>query len=146
MNTTTGRSVQFKEAGPTDRKTLSGGAPLMNGDAAVKLYVCEVGQVKLLTPQEETVLIVRIKSGDRKAREGLIKGNLRRVVEISREYEDSGLPLLDLISEGNMGLMKAVDRFEPINGNNFSAYSTWWIRQSIKRAIANQVKPLLQAA
>jgi RNA polymerase primary sigma factor len=112
----------------------------------VALYVSQVGQVKLLTSQEETVLIGRIKRGDRKARERLIRANLRRVVQISREYECSGLSLLDLISEGNIGLMKAVERFEPINGNNFANYSTWWIEQSIKRAIANQLAPLLQAA
>ena len=111
-----------------------------NGDTAIKLYLCEIGQVKQLTPEEEIELVARTKRGDRKARERLIKGNLRRVVEISREYENIGLPLLDLISEGNIGLIKAVERFEPTQGNKFSTFSAWWIKQSIKRALANQSK------
>ncbi len=104
--------------------------------AAVTLYLREVGQVPVILPQEEAALVARIKRGDRKARERLIKANLRRVVEISREYENIGLPLLDLISEGNVGLLKAVERFDLTNGQSFSAYSTWWIKQSIKRALA----------
>ena len=76
-----------------------------NGDTAIELYLCEIGQVKQLTPKEEDGLVARTKLGDLKARERLIKGNLRRVVRISREYENTGLPLLDLISEGNIGLI-----------------------------------------
>jgi DNA-directed RNA polymerase sigma subunit (sigma70/sigma32) len=104
---------------------------------AIQLYLREVGQVKLLTPQQETELVARTRQGDRKARETLIKGHLRRVVEISSEYENIGLSLLDLISEGNLGLMKAVDRFDPAKGAAFSAFSTWWIKQAIKRALAH---------
>jgi RNA polymerase primary sigma factor len=115
-----------------------------NGDMAIKLCLCEIGHVKQLTPEEEIELVVRTKRGDREARERLIKGNLRRVVEISREYEDIGLPLLDLISEGNLGLMKAVGRFKPTKGNRFATFSTWWIKQSIKRALANQSKTIPQ--
>jgi DNA-directed RNA polymerase sigma subunit (sigma70/sigma32) len=113
-----------------------------NGDRAIQLYVRAIGQVKPLTPQEEIGMVARAKRGDRKARERLIKANLRRVVEISREYEDIGLSLLDLISEGNIGLLKAVDRFDPANGTRFSTCSTWWIKQSIKRALANQSKTI----
>ena len=113
-----------------------------NGDTAIKLYLYEIGQVKQLTPEKEIGLVVRTKRGDRKARERLIKGNLRRVVKISREYENNGLPLLDLISEGNIGLIKAVERFEPTKGNRFSTFSAWWIKQSIKRALANQLKTM----
>jgi RNA polymerase sigma factor (sigma-70 family) len=113
-----------------------------NGDTAIKLYLCDIGQVKLLTPEEELELIGRTRRGDRKARERLIKGNLRRVVEISREYENISLPLLDIISEGNIGLLKAVERFEPAKGDNFSTFSAWWIKQSIKRALANQSKTI----
>ncbi len=113
-----------------------------NGDTAIKLCLCEIGQVKQLTPEEEIELVARTKRGDRKARERLIKGNLRRVVKISREYENIGLPLLDLISEGNIGLIKAVERFEPTKGNKFSTFSAWWIKQSIKRALANQSKTI----
>ena len=87
-----------------------------DGDTAIKLYLREIGQVKLLTPQEEIELAARIKKGDKKAREQMIKANLRLVVKIARDYEGIGLPLLDLISEGNIGLMKAVERFDPAKG------------------------------
>src|SRR6185369_5885967 len=111
-----------------------------DGDTAIKLYLREIGQVKLLTPQEEIELAARIKKGDKKAREQMIKANLRLVVKIARDYEGIGLPLLDLISEGNIGLMKAVERFDPSKGGKLSTYGSWWIKQSIKRALANQSK------
>ena len=98
--------------------------------------------MKLLTPQEEIVLAARIKKGDKKARELMIKANLRLVVKIARDYEGIGLPLLDLISEGNIGLMKAVERFDPKKGGKLSTYGSWWIKQSIKRALANQSKTI----
>src|SRR5437773_2672551 len=113
-----------------------------DGDTAIKLYLREIGQVKLLTPQEEIELAARIKKGDKKARELMIKANLRLVVKIAREYEGIGLPLLDLISEGNIGLMKAVERFDPSKGGKLSTYGSWWIKQSIKRALANQSKTI----
>jgi RNA polymerase primary sigma factor len=109
---------------------------------AYSLYLREVGQSKLLTPQEEIELAARIKAGDESARERMIKSNLRLVVKIARDYEDFGLPLLDLINEGNIGLMKAVERFDPAKGAKFSTYSSWWIKQSIKRALANQSKTI----
>jgi DNA-directed RNA polymerase sigma subunit (sigma70/sigma32) len=118
--------------------------PAFTGDKVIKLYLREVGQVKLLTPREEMELVARVKQGDRKARERLIKANLRLVVGVSREYEDMGLPLLDLISEGNLGLLKAVERFDPANGSTFSAYSIWWIKRSIKRALTSQSRTLPQ--
>jgi RNA polymerase primary sigma factor len=113
-----------------------------NGDTAIKLYLREIGQVKLLTPQEEIELAARIKKGDKKAREQMIKANLRLVVKIARDYEGIGLPLLDLISEGNIGLMKAVERFDPKKGGKLSTYGSWWIKQAIKRALANQSKTI----
>src|SRR5581483_6437685 len=113
-----------------------------NGDTAIKLYLREIGQVKLLTPQEEIELAAKIKKGDKKAREQMIKANLRLVVKIARDYEGIGLPLLDLISEGNIGLMKAVERFDPKKGGKLSTYGSWWIKQSIKRALANQSKTI----
>jgi RNA polymerase primary sigma factor len=113
-----------------------------DGDTAIKLYLREIGQVKLLTPQEEIELAARIKKGDKKAREHMIKANLRLVVKIARDYEGIGLPLLDLISEGNIGLMKAVERFDPKKGGKLSTYGSWWIKQSIKRALANQSKTI----
>jgi len=113
-----------------------------DGDSAIKLYLREIGQVKLLTPDEEIELAARIKKGDKKAREHMIKANLRLVVKIARDYEGIGLPLLDLISEGNIGLMKAVERFDPKKGGKLSTYGSWWIKQSIKRALANQSKTI----
>jgi RNA polymerase primary sigma factor len=116
--------------------------PSYDGDTAIKLYLREIGQVKLLTPQEEIELAAKIKKGDKKARELMIKANLRLVVKIARDYEGIGLPLLDLISEGNIGLMKAVERFDPSKGGKLSTYGSWWIKQSIKRALANQSKTI----
>ena len=113
-----------------------------DGDTSIRLYLREIGQVKLLTPQEEVELAAKIKKGDKKAREHMIKANLRLVVKIARDYEGIGLPLLDLISEGNIGLMKAVERFDPRKGGKLSTYGSWWIKQSIKRALANQSKTI----
>ncbi len=113
-----------------------------DGDTAIKLYLREIGQVKLLTPQDEVDLAARIRKGDKRAREQMIKANLRLVVKIARDYEGLGLPLLDLISEGNIGLMKAVERFDPSKGGKLSTYGSWWIKQSIKRALANQSKTI----
>ena len=110
------------------------------GDKAFTLYLREVGQVKRLAPQEEIALAARIKRGDKKARDQMIKANLRLVVKIARDYEDLGLPLMDMISEGNIGLIKAVERFDPAKGGKLSTYSAWWIKQSIKRALATQSK------
>ena len=109
---------------------------------ALDLYLREVGQVKLLTPAEEITLAKRIRRGDQGAREQMIKANLRLVVKIARDYEGLGLPLLDLINEGNIGLMKGVERFDPAKGAKLSTYASWWIKQSIKRALANQSKTI----
>src|SRR2546423_9802852 len=113
-----------------------------DGNTAFHLYLREVGQSKLLTPKEEVTLAKRIQKGDPKAREQMIKSNLRLVVKIARDYEDYGLPLLDLINEGNMGLMKAVERFDPRKGAKLSTYASWWIKQSIRPALANQSKTI----
>lgn len=113
-----------------------------DGNTAFNLYLREVGQTPLLNIEEENKLAARIKKGDKKAREQMIKANLRLVVKIAREYEDYGMPLLDLINEGNMGLMKAVERFDPSKGAKLSTYSSWWIKQAIKRALANQSKTI----
>jgi RNA polymerase primary sigma factor len=106
------------------------------------LYLREIGQVKLLTPQEEITLAGRIRKGDKQAREHMIKANLRLVVKIARDYENLGLPLLDLINEGNIGLMKGVERFDPAKGAKLSTYASWWIKQAVKRALANQSKTI----
>lgn len=109
---------------------------------ALELYLKEVGRVNLITPQEEIDLAKRIQKGDEQAREHMIKANLRLVVKIARDYEGLGLPLLDLINEGNIGLMKGVERFNPAKGAKLSTYASWWIKQSIKRALANQTKTI----
>jgi len=108
------------------------------GSTALALYMREVGQVDLLTPQEEVVLAKRVQAGDEAAREHMIRANLRLVVKIAHEYENLGLPLLDLINEGNIGLMRAVEKFDPAKGAKLSSYSSWWIKQSMRRALANQ--------
>lgn len=113
-----------------------------DGDTAFKLYLREIGQVALLKPEEEIELAVRIQKGDDEARDQMIKANLRLVVKIAHDYEGLGLPLLDLINEGNIGLMKAVERFDPTKGSKLSTYSAWWIKQSIKRSLANQAKTI----
>ncbi len=108
----------------------------------IKIYLREIGQIPLLTPKDEIRLAARIKKGDRQARAQMIKANLRLVVKIAHDYSNFGLPLLDLISEGNIGLMKAVERFDPKKGGKLSTYAAWWIKQSIKRALANQAKTI----
>jgi RNA polymerase primary sigma factor len=108
----------------------------------LRLYFREIGQVKLLTPEEEVLLAKKIKKGDKQAREEMIKANLRLVVKIARDYEGLGLPLLDLINEGNIGLMHGVERFDPAKGAKLSTYAAWWIKQSVKRALANQSKTI----
>lgn len=111
-------------------------------DGGIKIYLREIGKTALLTREEEVELADRIKEGDKEARAHMIKANLRLVVKIAQDYANYGLPLLDLISEGNIGLMKAVERFDPNKGGKLSTYAAWWIKQSIKRALANQSKTI----
>lgn len=111
-------------------------------DRTIRIYLKEIGQTALLTPKEEIVLAARIKKGDAEARQLMIRANLRLVVKIAQDYARYGLPLLDLISEGNIGLMKAVERFDPKKGGKLSTYAAWWIKQGIKRALANQSKTI----
>ena len=108
----------------------------------LQLYLREIGQVRLLTPEEEIKLAKRIQRGDAEAREHMIKANLRLVVKIARDYEGLGLPLLDLINEGNIGLMKGVERFNPAKGAKLSTYAALWIKQAIRRALGNQSKTI----
>src|SRR5258708_5547823 len=129
--------IQQKEEAP-----VSPPREAYDGNTALTLYLREVGRVKLLTPQEEIELAAKIKKGSAKAREHMIKANLRLVVKMAHEYEGLGLPLLDLISEGNIGLMSAVERLDPLNGAKLATYSSWWIRQSMRRALANQAKTI----
>ena len=113
-----------------------------DSETGIKIYLREIMQTPLLTAQQEIELAARIKKGDQKARAWMIKANLRLVVKIAHDYSNLGLPLLDLISEGNIGLMKAVERFDPAKGGKLSTYGAWWIKQSIKRALANQSKTI----
>src|SRR5271163_433837 len=113
-----------------------------DSDTGIKIYLREIGQIPLLTPAQEIDLAAKIKKGDNKARTLMIRANLRLVVKIAHDYANLGLPLLDLISEGNIGLMKAVERFDPAKGGKLSTYGSWWIKQSIKRALANQSKTI----
>ncbi|MDB6073641.1 MAG: polymerase sigma factor [Verrucomicrobiaceae bacterium] len=114
----------------------------MELDGGIKIYLREIGKTDLLTPEQEVELAERIKIGDPEARSHMIRANLRLVVKIAQDYANYGLPLLDLISEGNIGLMKAVERFDPNKGGKLSTYAAWWIKQSIKRALANQSKTI----
>ncbi len=107
-------------------------------DDPVKVYLKDIGRVPLLSPEEEIELAVRISNNDREAKEILTKANLRLVVSIAKRYVGRGMMFLDLIQEGNLGLIKAVDKFDYTKGFKFSTYATWWIRQAITRAIADQ--------
>ena len=109
---------------------------------SVKLYLKDIGKVALLKPDEERELAIKIANGDQKAKQQLISANLRLVVSIAKHYIGRGMQLLDLISEGNLGLMKAVDKFDVTKGFKFSTYATWWIRQAITRAIADQARTI----
>ncbi|MES2660771.1 MAG: RNA polymerase sigma factor RpoD/SigA [Verrucomicrobiota bacterium] len=111
-------------------------------DSSLKLYLREISKTPLLTAEEEVSLAERIKNGDPEARSHMIRANLRLVVKIAQDYSNYGMPVTDLISEGNIGLMKAVERFDPEKGGKLSTYAAWWIKQSIKRALANQSKTI----
>ncbi len=112
----------------------------MESDKNLETYLNEIGQVPLLDEQEEKELARRVQEGDEEAREKMVTANLRLVVNEAKKYTDYGLPLHDLIEEGNMGLLKAVERFDPERGTRFSTYATWWIRQAIRRALTNKSK------
>ena len=113
-----------------------------DSETGFQQYLRDIAQFPLLTPLQEVELAGRIRQGDQTARTEMVRSNLRLVVKIARDYANLGLPLLDLISEGNIGLMKAVERFNPSKGGKLSTYAAWWIKQSIKRALANQSKTI----
>ena len=114
----------------------------LGSDSSLRVYLRDISRTELLTPEEEAELAERVGRGDSEAREHMIRANLRLVVKIAQDYANNGLPLVDLIAEGNIGLMTAVDRFDPDRGAKFSTYSAWWINQSIKRALSNQSKTI----
>ncbi len=111
-------------------------------DSGFQQYLRDIAQFPLLTVEQENELAERIRQGDEEAKLEMVRCNLRLVVKIARDYANLGLPLLDLISEGNIGLIKAVERFDPRKGGKLSTYAAWWIKQSIKRGLANQSKTI----
>ncbi len=129
-----------------DEKELQDISNLIVGDVkvndSVKIYLKEIGKVRLLTAQEEIDIAKRIVAGDEEAKQELITANLRLVISIAKRYAGRGMPFLDLIQEGNMGLIKAVEKFDYTKGFKFSTYATWWIRQAITRAIADQARTI----
>ena len=111
-------------------------------DDSVRLYLREIGKIPLLTPEEEMELAKRIVKGDKKAKDKMVESNMRLVVSIAKRYGGRGLDFLDLIQEGNTGLLRAVEKFDPDKGFKFSTYATWWVRQAITRAIADQARTI----
>lgn len=111
-------------------------------DDSVRLYLREIGKIPLLTPEEEADLAQKIIKGDKKAKDKMVESNMRLVVSIAKRYGGRGLDFLDLIQEGNTGLLRAVEKFDPSKGFKFSTYATWWVRQAITRAIADQARTI----
>lgn len=111
-------------------------------DDSVKMYLREIGKIPLLSQEEEQELARRVAKGDKKARDKMIEANMRLVVSVAKKYSGRGLDFLDLIQEGNTGLLRAVEKFDPDKGFKFSTYATWWIRQAVTRAIADQARTI----
>ena len=129
---------EVEEVSPEELETAEQEIQSLPLTDALGAYLRDTGRFALLTPQEEEALARRIAAGERDARQDMIQANLRLVVSIAKRYGNCGMPLMDLIQEGNIGLMKAVGKFDPDRGFKFSTYATWWIRQAITRAIADQ--------
>lgn len=121
-----------------DKKGIASTPKTIIVDDPVRMYLKEIGKVPLLTREEEVILAKRVEIGDERAKKELAEANLRLVVSIAKKYIGRGMSLLDLIQEGNLGLIKAVEKFDYTKGYKFSTYATWWIRQAITRAIADQ--------
>ena len=124
---------------PRARVAKTASRPIHQGDVT-RIYLAEIGRTRLLNAEEEISLSLAARQGCGASRQRMIEANLRLVVKVARAYANRGLPLLDLIEEGNLGLMRAVEKFDPERGCRFSTYATWWIRQSIERAIMNQCR------
>jgi len=125
---------------PAGGEPEGGDAGADRSRAALQVYLKEISRIPLLTPEEERDLALRAQAGDGEAEQRMVEANLRLVFKIARGYVNRGLPLLDLIEEGNLGLLRAVRKFRPDKSTRFSTYATWWIRQSIVRALANQAR------
>ncbi|MBL8863611.1 MAG: RNA polymerase sigma factor RpoD/SigA [Planctomycetes bacterium] len=139
---TEGRWALHARAPRLGRSLESPRSAPISAERCLETYLQEINEVPLLTPEQEIQLGRRIQSGDLEAREHMIRANLRLVVSVAKMYTDRGLSLQDLIAEGNIGLMKAAEKFDPNAGCRFSTYGTWWIKQSIRRALTNTVKPV----
>ncbi len=142
VNTDVLDSLTELETAKTEDDENSGDAKAMTIDDPVKVYLKEIGRVPLLTSEEEIELAIRISENDAEAKKRLSEANLRLVVSIAKRYVGRGMQFLDLIQEGNLGLIKAVDKFDYTKGFKFSTYATWWIRQAITRAIADQARTI----
>lgn len=134
--------AEAEERAERERLKQNAASVAANVDDPVKMYLKEIGKVELLTAEQEVAIAKRIEAGDESAKKELAAANLRLVVSIAKKYVGRGLSFLDLIQEGNMGLMKAVDKFDYTKGFKFSTYGTWWIRQAITRAIADQARTI----
>jgi RNA polymerase nonessential primary-like sigma factor len=146
-----GASTETRQAGkdkPADATAAKAETTYAAGDVqerqldATRIYLSEIGASKLLTAEEEVYFARKAQKGEMAARQRMIESNLRLVVKIARRYMNRGLALLDLIEEGNLGLIRAVEKFDPERGFRFSTYATWWIRQTIERAIMNQTRTI----
>ena len=131
--------MEMEEANYSDEKDAAEESDIFTDDS-VKMYMNEIGKFPLLTAAQELDLAQRVANGDEDAKEQLINSNLRLVVSIAKRYKYTGMPFIDLVQEGNLGLMKAVDKYDYTKGFKFSTYATWWIRQSIMRGIADRGK------
>jgi len=138
LSTSDGWVVEDDEAAVIDDKTYMDDI----ADDSVRLYLREIGKIPLLTAEEELALAKRVVAGDKRAKDQMAEANMRLVVSIAKRYVGRGLDLLDLIQEGNTGLLRAVEKFDPDRGFKFSTYATWWIRQAITRAIADQARTI----
>ena len=130
---------------PEEEEEVVAAAPVYLDDVSddsVRLYLREIGKIPLLTSEEELALAQRVVAGDKDAKDKMAEANMRLVVSIAKRYVGRGLDLLDLIQEGNTGLLRAVEKFDPDKGFKFSTYATWWIRQAITRAIADQARTI----
>lgn len=134
--------LQPDEGSPAKRRGKHPTRRLLKTAEATQIYLSEIGFSPLLTPEEEVYYARLALKGEENARKKMIESNLRLVVKIARRYLNRGLPMLDLIEEGNLGLMRAVEKFDPERGFRFSTYATWWIRQTIERAIMNQTRTI----
>ncbi len=132
--------AELPEDSPAEGGSQGEGAREERGKAVLRMYLREISRISLLTTEDERALALRAQAGDAEAERRMMEANLRLVLKLAQSYVHRGLPLSDLIAEGNLGLLEAVRKFRPDKGTRFSTYAIWWIRQSIVRALANQAR------